>query len=147
MSQSAVFKLSDQRVVIFFLAVLLGGGCTAKKGQLVLHHSENGVPIIPVDPKGVHQLTHTFVLHNVGKGPALVDRLRCTTSTTVVGDPEPPCEIGPGETIRIAVTAKSHHQRVTRRVWIDMPDATLELRVVVDPQLLRQAADTPLPHP
>lgn len=102
-------------------------------------HSTQSAPIVPDDPKGLHQVTVTFTLKNLGKSALRVDRLRTSTSSTITSIPKVPCEI-PGEgVLEVTLVAKTFDQPVTRRAWVETQNEQMELQVRVDPAVLRAA--------
>ena len=110
-------------------------------GRLIVVDSTYLPPVVPTDPKGLHEVTVYFVLENVGKAPLQVQRLRTSASSTMTSEPEIPCTLEAEQTIRVAMTATTHEERVTRYAWVETQSERVELKVVVDPRKMRAAVE------
>ncbi len=127
-------------IVIF--ATLFCVGCKALPGKLIVIQSTYLPPVVPANPKGQHEITVFFVLQNIGKSALQVQRLRTSASSSMASEPAVPCNIDPGQTIKVAFTAATNDQKVTRYAWVETMNDRVELKVTVDPQKMRAASES-----
>lgn len=116
-------------------------GCKTLPGKLIVVKSTYSDPVVPTDPKSIHKITIYYILQNVGETPLQVQRLRTSSSSSMTSDPIVPCDINPGESIRVAFTATTNDQKVTRHAWVETSSDRVELKVTVDPQKMRAASE------
>lgn len=84
---------------------LLGAGCTVRLADLSGPRSvTEWIPAAGAD--GMSEVPATFVLRNPTLGTVRVESIRLPISTEVRTDPPLPASIGPGGTLRLAVTGR-----------------------------------------
>lgn len=84
---------------------LLGAGCTARLADLSGPRSvTEWIP--PAGADGMSEVPATFVLRNPTLGTVRVESIRLPISTEVRTDPPLPASIGPGGSLRLAVTGR-----------------------------------------
>lgn len=116
-------------------------GCKALPGKLLVIQSTYAPPVVPADPKGQHEITVYFVLQNIGETALQVQGLRTSASSSMTSEPAVPCNIDPGQTIKVSFNATTIEQKVTRYAWVETNSDRVELKVTLDPKKMRAALE------
>ena len=116
-------------------------GCKTLPGKLVVVKSTYSAPVVPVDPKGQYEISVYFMLQNIGESPIQVQRLRTSSSSSMTSEPTVPCNIDPGQTIKVLFNATTIEQKVTRYAWVETNSDRVELKVTLDPKKMRAAVE------
>jgi hypothetical protein len=116
-------------------------GCNTLPGKLVAVKSTYSAPVVPADPKGQYEISVYFMLQNIGETPIQVQRLRTSSSSSMTSEPTVPCNIDPGQTIKVLFNATTIEQKVTRYAWVETNSDRVELKVTLDPKKMRAAVE------
>ena len=116
-------------------------GCNTLPGKLLVIQSTYSPPVVPADPKGQYEISVYFMLQNIGESPIQVQRLRTSSSSSMTSEPAVPCNIDPGQTIKVSFNATTIEQKVTRYAWVETNSDRVELKVTLDPKKMRSAEE------
>lgn len=116
-------------------------GCNTLPGKLLVIQSTYSPPVVPADPKGQYEISVYFMLQNIGESPIQVQRLRTSSSSSMTSEPAVPCNIDPGQTIKVSFNATTIEQKVTRYAWVETNSDRVELKVTLDPKKMRAAVE------
>ena len=116
-------------------------GCKALPGKLLVIQSTYSPPVVPADPKGQYEITVYFVVQNIGETALQVQRLRTSASSSMTSEPAVPCNIDPGQIIKVSFNATTIEQKVTRYAWVETNSDRVELKVTLDPKKMRAALE------
>ena len=116
-------------------------GCKSMPGKLLVIQSTYSPPVVPADPKGQYEITVFFMLQNIGETALQVQRLRTSASSSMTSEPAVPCNVDPGQTIKVSFNATTIEQKVTRYAWVETNSDRVELKVTLDPKKMRAALE------
>ena len=116
-------------------------GCKALPGKLLVIQSTYSPPVVPADPKGQYEITVNFMLQNIGETALQVQKLRTSMSSSMTSEPAVPCNIDPGQIIKVSFNATTIEQKVTRYAWVETNSDRVELKVTLDPRKMRAAVE------
>ncbi|MEY4786495.1 MAG: hypothetical protein RL692_389 [Planctomycetota bacterium] len=142
MYMTRLFRLLN---ICLFLAIciisLASVGCKTLPGKLLVIQSTYSPPVVPADPKGQYEISVFFTLQNIGENSIQVQRLRTSSSSSMTSEPTVPCNIDPGQTIKVSFNATTIEQKVTRYAWVETSSDRVELKVTLDPKKMRAAVE------
>ena len=116
-------------------------GCKSMPGKLLVIQSTYSPPVVPANPKGQYEITVFFMLQNIGETALQVQRLRTSASSSMTSEPAVPCNIDPGQIIKVSFNATTIEQKVTRYAWVETNSDRVELKVTLDPRKMRAAVE------